>query len=72
MKKNIIKTGLMLVVFVLGLTYVNNANATQEQCHTVQILCGNNSVNLALICGSSYEEYMENYNEMVGVICNPE
>ena len=63
----------MIVVFVLGLTYTNNATAKkEEQCHTVQILCGNSSVNLALICGSSYEEYMENNNEMVGVICIPD
>ena len=70
MKKNIIKSGLLLVVFVLGITFTNNANATEEQCHTVQILCGDSSVNFGLVCGSTYEEYMRNYDEMVSVVCN--
>ncbi len=68
MKKNIFKSGLIIGVFVLGLTYTNHAKAN-EQCHTVQIFCGDGSMSFGLACGSTYEEYLESIRELHMVVC---
>lgn len=71
--KNIIKKSFVLVVFMLGLTFINNANVqAEEQCHTVQIFCGNGTSNFGLICGETYQEYLQNLDEMTGVVCDTE
>ncbi|MBN2779385.1 MAG: hypothetical protein JXR36_17270 [Bacteroidales bacterium] len=69
MKKNLIKAGLILGVFVLGLTHTNNAKA-EEQCHSVHIFCGDGSTNFGLACGSTYQEYLQSMDELHDVVCN--
>lgn len=71
MKKNIIKKGLVFGVFMIGLTFVDNAAIkAEEQCHTLPIFCGDGSSNFGLVCGSTYQEYLQNWDEMTDVVCN--
>ncbi len=67
MKKKYLKTGLLLSLFVLTLTYSKIAKA--EQCHTVHIFCGDGSVSFGLACGSTYQEYLQSIRELHMVVC---
>ncbi|MBN2817555.1 MAG: hypothetical protein JXP36_01210 [Bacteroidales bacterium] len=71
--KNLIKRSLVLGILMLGLTFINIANVhAEEQCHSVQIFCGNGTSNFGLICGETYQEYLQNLDEMTGVVCDTE
>ena len=68
MKKNIVKIVLMLGAFVLGIAYTNTARAG-EDCYTASVYCSDGGGGYVLICGSSADERLAEYDDMIEVLC---